>query len=206
MNNRAYYAAFARTREELLLLQRVCYLLCTSLIVTAFTASLSRDFSPGLGLPLFLGMLVCIFALSAAARVPVLNLVLFYTFSVLEGLMAGPMLAMIARYVPNGSQMISLAFCLTAATVGGVGTYVWTTARDYSHWGRMLSIGLWVAIGIGLLAWFVPGMHSARSSCSTRSGSSSCSPAFCSTTSQRSGCTMAWTTTSSRASGFTWTS
>ena len=161
MNNRAYYAAFARTREELLLLQRVCYLLCTSLIVTAITASLSRDFSPGLGLPLFLGMLVCIFALSAAARVPVLNLVLFYTFSVLEGLVAGPALAMIARYVPNGSQMISLAFCLTAATVGGVGTYVWATARDYSHWGRMLSIGLWVAIGVGLLAWFVPGMQSA---------------------------------------------
>jgi FtsH-binding integral membrane protein len=93
--------------------------------------------------------------------VPVLNLVLFYTFSVLEGLMAGPVLASIARYVPNGSQMISLAFCLTAATVGGVGTYVWATARDYSHWGRMLSIGLWVAIGVGLLAWFVPGMQSA---------------------------------------------
>lgn len=161
MNNRAYYAAFARTREELLLLQRVCYLLCTSLAVTALMASLSRDLSPGLALPLFIGMLVCIFALNAAARVPVLNLVLYYGFSAMQGLIAGPVLAMITRYVPNGSQMITLAFCLTAATVGGVGTYVWSTARDFSHWGRALFIGLWVAIGVGLLAWLVPGMASA---------------------------------------------
>jgi modulator of FtsH protease len=161
MNDRSYYSAFARTREEVLLLQRVCYLLCTSLAVTAVTAYASRNLSPGLALPLFVGMLVCIFALQAAARVPVLNLVLFYGFSALEGLIAGPVLAMIVRYVPNGSQMISLAFCLTAATVGGVGTYVWTTARDFGHWGRALCIGLWVAIGLGLLAWFVPGMQGA---------------------------------------------
>jgi FtsH-binding integral membrane protein len=161
MNDRTYYSAFARTREEVLLLQRVCYLLCTSLIVTALTAHASRNVSPGLALPIFLGMLVCIFALHAAARVPVLNLVLFYTFSALEGLLAGPALAAITRFVPNGSQMISLAFCLSAATVGGVGMYVWSTARDFSHWGRALSIGLWVAIGIGLLAWFVPGMRGA---------------------------------------------
>jgi FtsH-binding integral membrane protein len=161
MNDRTYYTAFARPREELLLLQRVCYLLCTSLIVTAATAYMSRDLQPGLALPLFIGMIVCIFALRAAARVPVLNLVLFYGFSMLEGLLAGPVLSMIVRYVPNGGQMISLSFCLTAATVGGVGTYVWTTARDFGHWGKALCIGLWVAIGVGLLSWFVPGLRGA---------------------------------------------
>jgi FtsH-binding integral membrane protein len=161
VNNRAYYSAFARTREELLLLQRVCYLLCTSLVVTALTASASRELNPGTAFPLFIGMLVCLFGLRAAARVPGLNLALFYGFSALEGLIAGPALAAVARYVPNGSQMISLAFCLTAAIVGGVGTYVWSTARDYSHWGRSLFIGLWVVIGVSLLAWFVPGLWSA---------------------------------------------
>ena len=52
MDNRAYYSAFARPREELFLLQRVCYLLCTSLALTAGTAYLSRDVSPALGLDL----------------------------------------------------------------------------------------------------------------------------------------------------------
>lgn len=161
MNNRTYYSAFARPREELLLLQRVCYLLGTSLVVTALAASAARDWSPGLGMPLFIGMLVCIFALRAAARVPILNMALLYAFSAMEGFMAGPLLAQIARYVPNGSQTITLAFSLTAIVVGGVGTYVWSTARDYSHWGRTLFIGLWVAIGAGILAWLVPGLLSA---------------------------------------------
>jgi modulator of FtsH protease len=161
MNNRAYYQAFARPREELLLLQRVCYLLFTSLITTAVTAYASRNLSPGLGLPLFIGMLVCIFALSAAARVPILNLVLFYTVSVLEGLMMGPILSHVVRFIPNGAGMVSLAFSLTAVTVGGVGTYVWTTAKDYSHLGRGLFIALWVILGLSLLAIFVPGMQSA---------------------------------------------
>jgi len=161
MENRTYYSAFARPREELFLLQRVCYLLCTSLALTAGTAYLSRDVSPGLMLPLFIGMLVCLFALRAAARVPVLNLVLFYGFSMLEGLMAGPVLAQVVRYVPNGSQMISLSFCLTASLVGGVGTYVWTTARDFSHLRRVLFTGLWVIIGLSLLSWFVPGLMGA---------------------------------------------
>jgi FtsH-binding integral membrane protein len=160
MNDRTYYKAFERPREELMLLQRVCYLLFTSLAVTALTAYVSRDVSPGLALPLFIGMLVCIFALRAAARVPVLNLVLFYLFSALEGLMAGPVLAAVTRYVPNGAGMISLSFCLTAATVGGVGTYVWCTARDYSYLGRTLFIALWVVIGVNLVMWFVPGLRS----------------------------------------------
>lgn len=161
MNHRAYYSAFARPRTELLLLQRVCYLLCTGLIATAVTASASRDLNPGLALPLLLGMLVCVFALRAAARVPILNLVLFYAVCVLEGMATGPWLAMITRYVPNGSQMITLAFSLTAIVVSGVGTYVWSSARDYSHWGRTLIIGLWVAIGGSVIAWFVPALRTA---------------------------------------------
>jgi FtsH-binding integral membrane protein len=161
MHDRAYYSAFARTRGEALLLQRVCYLLCTSLIVTALMAYAGRNINPGLALPLFIGTIVCIFALRLSRQVPVLNLALFYAFSALEGLFFAPALAMIVKYVPNGSHMISLAFCLTAATVGGVGTYVWTTARDFGHWGRRLYIGLWVLIGVGLLAWFVPGMQGA---------------------------------------------
>jgi FtsH-binding integral membrane protein len=161
MNNRAYYAAFERPREELMLLQRVCYLLCTSLVVTGLTAYVSRDLSPGLALPLFIGALACIFALNVAARVPVLNLVLFYTFSVLEGLMMGPILSYVVRYVPNGSGMISLAFTLTAVTVGGVGTWIWCTTRDYGNLGRTLFIAIWVAIGLNVLMWFVPGMRTA---------------------------------------------
>jgi FtsH-binding integral membrane protein len=161
MNNRAYYKAFERPREELLLLQRVCYLLCTSLITTAVTAYASRNISPALGLPLFAGAFICIFALYAAARVPVLNLVLFYIVSVLEGLMMGPVLSYVVRYVPNGAGMISLAFSLTAVMVGGIGTYVWTTAKDYSHLGKTLFIAFWVVFGISLLALFVPGLRAA---------------------------------------------
>jgi modulator of FtsH protease len=161
MDNRAYYAAFARTREELLLLQRVCYLLFTSLVTTAVAAYVSREMSPGLALPFFLGALVCIFALNWTAKVPVLNLVLFYGVSVCEGLMAGPVLSYVVRYVPNGAQMISFAFGLTAVTVGGVGTYVWCTAKDYGHLGRSLFIILWVAIGANVLMWFLPGLRTA---------------------------------------------
>jgi FtsH-binding integral membrane protein len=161
MDNRGYYTAFERTREESLLLQRVCYLLCTSLVTTAVTAYAARNLFPGLALPFFIAALVCIFALNYAARVPVLNLVLFYAVSVLEGLMAGPILAHVVRYVPSGAHLISLSFGLTAVLVGGIGTYVWCTAKEYGHLGRMLFIGLWVAIGLNVLMWFIPGMRTA---------------------------------------------
>jgi FtsH-binding integral membrane protein len=128
-----------------------------SLATTAVTAYASRNLEPGLALPFFIGALVCIFALNWTAKVPMLNLALFYGVSVFEGLMAGPVLSYVVRYVPNGAQLISLAFGLTAVTVGGIGTYVWSTGKEYGFLGRTLFIVLWVAIGLNVLMWFVPG-------------------------------------------------
>ncbi len=139
------------------LLQRVSYLLCTALLVTAGAAywAASAHLSPALFLPLMLGTFGCVIGLSFARNNPSLSLVLLYGLSVMEGLLMGPLLGMIARGYPYGAAVIGEAAVLSAVIVAGLGTYVWVSGKDFGAIGKYLIFALIGLIVVGLIGYFV---------------------------------------------------
>ncbi len=139
-----------------ILLQRVCYMLATGLMVSAMGAWVFRNLI-GLQMPMFIGALVLIFVMSAVARKPGINVLVFYLFCLVEGGAIGPLLQM---YVRNfGSGIVVEAFLLTAITVAGVGSYAYTSAKDFGFLGRGLVWALWGLIIFGLVSFFVMKMQ-----------------------------------------------
>ena len=153
--NAPYYTA--SRAQEAALIQRVSYLLCTTLLVTAAAAWYADHI--GLGpqwfLPLMIGTFVIVFALSFARTSPGLGLALLYGLSVMEGLLMGPLLGMIARGYQYGATIIGEAAGLSALLVAGLGTYVWISNRDFGGLGRMLFWGLIGLLVVGLISFFV---------------------------------------------------
>ncbi len=146
------------------LIQRVSYLLCTALLVTAGTAwwAGNSNLSPALFLPLALGTIVCVFALSFTRNNPGLSLVLLYGLSVMEGLLMGPLLASIARGYPYGAAVIGEAALLSAVIVAGLGSYVWISGKDFGGIGKFLIFALIGLLVVGLVRFFVafsPGVN-----------------------------------------------
>jgi FtsH-binding integral membrane protein len=158
------YAAGQTVAASNTLIQRVSYLLCTALFVTAGAAwwADASKLSPVLFLPLMLATFACVFGISFARNNPSLSLTLLYVLSVLEGLLMGPLLGTIARGFPYGAAVIGEAALLSAVIVGGLGTYVWISGKDFGGIGKML---FWALIGllvVGLLRLFVsfsPGLN-----------------------------------------------
>ena len=150
------YAAGQSAGAANALIQRVSYLLCTALLVTAGAAWwASAHLSPGLFLPLMLGTFACVFGLSFARNNPSLSLVLLYGLSVLEGLLMGPLLGMIAHNYAYGAAVIGEAALLSAVIVAGLGTYVWVSGKDFGGIGKFLIFALLALIVVGLVRFFV---------------------------------------------------
>ena len=152
------YAASQPVAAANALIQRVSYLLCTALLVTAGAAywAASVQLSPALFLPLILGTFGCVIGLSFARNNPTLSLVLLYGLSVLEGLLMGPMLGAIARGYPYGAAVIGEAALLSSVIVAGLGTYVWVSGKDFGGLGKFLILALFGLIIVGLIRFFVP--------------------------------------------------
>ncbi|MGO8673582.1 MAG: Bax inhibitor-1 family protein, partial [Capsulimonadaceae bacterium] len=156
MNNYPYYSAPVSVARESTLIQRVCYLLCTTLLVTAVAAWWSAaNLSPALAMPLGIGTIVCVFAMRFTRAQPGVSLFLLYLLSVLEGLMIGPILGLIISGYALGGTIVAESAVITMVIVGGVGTYAWMSSKDYGYLGRGL---FWALIGllvIGLIGMFV---------------------------------------------------
>lgn len=157
-----YYATGQAAQTSLI--QRVSYLLATTLLVTAAAAWYANSIAlgPQWFLPLMIGTLVCVFALSFARANAGLGLALLYALSVMEGLLMGPLLGAIARGYPLGATIIAEAAGLSALLVAGLGTYVWISNKDFGGIGRFLFWGLIALIAVGLISLFVhmsPGIH-----------------------------------------------
>ena len=155
--NNPYYSAGQTQAGANTLIQRVSYLLCTTLVVTAVAAwwAAAANLSPALTWPLFFGTLGCVIGLSFTRKNPALSLMLLYGLSVMEGLLMGPLLGMIARGYPYGAAVIGEAALLSAVIVAGLGTYVWISGKDFGGIGRFL---IWALVGlivVGLLGAFV---------------------------------------------------
>lgn len=146
------------------LIQRVSYLLCTTLLVTAAAAwwAGNAQLSPALFLPLAIGTIVCVFALSFTRNNPAVSLALLYGLSVLEGLLMGPLLMSIARGYPLGAAVIGEAALLSAVIVAGLGSYVWISGKDFGGIGKFLLFALIGLLVVGLIRFFVafsPGVN-----------------------------------------------
>ena len=159
-----YYTGTQSQAAQTSLIQRVSYLLATTLLVTAAAAWYAN--SIGLGpqwfLPLVIGTFVIVFAIRFTLANPALSLGLLYALSVMEGLLMGPLLGAIARGYPLGATIIAEAAGLSALLVVGLGTYVWISGRDFGGLGKMLFwalLGLIVIGVIGMFAHFSPGFH-----------------------------------------------
>jgi len=156
MNNNPYYASSSSVVGEATLIQRVCYLLCTSLLVTAAAAWWAgNNLSPALWLPLAIGTFVCVIALRFARGNQSLGLFLLYLLSVLEGLMMGPVLASLVKGFTMGGQIVAESAAISAIIVAGVGTYAWMSSKDFGYLGKTLFWALIGLIVVGLIGMFV---------------------------------------------------
>ena len=162
--NNPYYAGGQSVASANSLISRVSYLLCTALLVTAASAwwAAQANLSPALFLPLMIGTLVCVVGLSFTRTKPGLSLALLYALSVMEGLLMGPLLNVIARGYSNGAGVIGEAATLSAVIVAGLGAYVWISGKDFGGIGKALFWALLGLIVVGVLRFFVtfaPGVN-----------------------------------------------
>ncbi|HEX5322432.1 MAG TPA: Bax inhibitor-1/YccA family protein [Capsulimonadaceae bacterium] len=153
-NFQSYYTADQSQSRAAALMQRVAYLLCTALLVTAGGAYMDR----GLPLPTSwvfgVGALVCVFILAFTRSVPGLNLILLYVLSLLEGLFLGPLLNYIIHGFALGPQIVGEAFGITALIMAGIGSYVWITNKDFGYLGKFLFWGLLGVLVVGIVGIF----------------------------------------------------
>jgi len=163
MNNYPYYSSSPMVSApsasaQMVLVQRVAFLLASALILTAGAAAWAAQaqLSPALFMPLAIGTIVCAFAIGAASRSnPALGMVLLYVLSALEGLLIGPMLGAIARGFAQGSMIIGEAASLSAILVAGLGSYAWISNKDFGSLGKALFWALLGLIVVGLIGMFV---------------------------------------------------
>ncbi|HEY3332627.1 MAG TPA: Bax inhibitor-1 family protein [Capsulimonadaceae bacterium] len=148
--------------QSAMLLSRVAYLLSTVLLATAGAAYLGRDLPAGTGIIFGIGALICVFVLGMARKATGLNLILLYALGVLEGLSLGPLLTAYANIA--GGEIISQAFALTAATVGGIGAYIWISNKDFGFLGKFLFWALLALLVVGFIGIFLPGMFAVAGS------------------------------------------
>ena len=154
------YGAYAPTAlQQYTLIQRVCFLLATGLLVSAAGAFAAREFplSSGLVWGTFIVAIGLLYVMKAVARKPGVNVLVFYLFSLVEGVFLGPLLSLYARAF--GSNLIWEALLLTAITVAGVGGYAYTSGKDFGFLGRGLMFALLGLILFGIASWFVMGLN-----------------------------------------------
>jgi modulator of FtsH protease len=136
------------------LMQRVSYMLCSALLVTAGCAYLSQGMSYGLALPCMIGAFVCVFAINAARRNTALSGFLLYVLSALEGIAIGPMIGYICHGYPYGGIIVSEATALTGIIVAGIGSYVWISNKDFGYLGKTLFYALIGIIVVSVISLF----------------------------------------------------
>ena len=114
---------------------------------------------------------VGVFAVQGLQRVPVVNLLALLGYAAFTG--AYFSLVALASYFVTGGELVTRegqlvltggswslagqAFGLTLAAFGGLSMYAFVTRKDFSHWGAALTILLFVAIGVALIAFFMGG-------------------------------------------------
>ncbi|HWN98211.1 MAG TPA: Bax inhibitor-1 family protein [Blastocatellia bacterium] len=88
----------------------------------------------------------------AVRHVPGVNLAALFGFTTLTGVIISPVLYVIGRSNPGS---ILQAGVMTVVIFGGLTAYVFISGRDFSFLRGMVTVGLLVVIGAGLINMFV---------------------------------------------------
>jgi modulator of FtsH protease len=149
-----------RTRESLLsthtVLRNTYLLLSLTLLFSAATAgyAVMTNVGHGASLAAVIVGFVLLFATSAM-RNSGWGIVLVFAFTGCMGYSMGPLLNHFITGYSNGGQLIMTALGGTGLTFLATSTYLLTTKKDLSGWGKFLMIGLIVCIVGGLANIFL---------------------------------------------------
>jgi FtsH-binding integral membrane protein len=100
----------------------------------------------------FLLLIGGVMGAQAVRHVPGVNLVALFGFTTLTGVMISPVLYVVGQ---NNPGSILQAGILTVVIFGGLTAYVFISGRDFSFLRGMVTVGLLVVIGAGLINIFV---------------------------------------------------
>jgi modulator of FtsH protease len=136
-------------------LRNTYLLLSGTLAFSAFTAYLALVFNmPPMGLLLTLGGYFGLLFATMKTRESAWGLLFVFLLTGFMGLTLGPILNLYLTKLPNGGQVVMLAFGTTAATFLGLSAYAVTSRRNFSFMGGFLAIGAIGAFVLGLVAYF----------------------------------------------------
>ncbi len=109
-------------------------------------------FAVGHPIIMFIAMIGGVIGAQAVRHVPGVNLAALFGFTTLTGVIISPVLYVIGRTNPGS---ILQAGVMTVAIFGGLTAYVFVSRRDFSFLRGMVTVGLVVVIGAGLINIFV---------------------------------------------------
>jgi modulator of FtsH protease len=149
----ADYSADATALERPAVLGKVLGLLGFASLFTAGGAVIGQALGPGAFIVSIVGSLATLFGLFVARERSPLNLGLLYAFATFEGMAIGLILE---SYVARGLTGVVLnAAAATAAVTLAAGAYGYTTKRDLTGMGGMLTVGLIGVIVASVVGIFV---------------------------------------------------
>ncbi|MGW8368166.1 MAG: Bax inhibitor-1/YccA family protein [Gammaproteobacteria bacterium] len=136
-------------------LRNTYMLLAATLLFSALTAGASMAMNlphPGLIVTL-LGYFGLLF-LTSKFRNSAMGLVFIFALTGFMGLTLGPIISAYLKFLPNGGEVVTMAFGITGATFIGLSAYAIKSGRDFSFMGGFLTIGILGAFLLGLIAIF----------------------------------------------------
>jgi modulator of FtsH protease len=116
-----------------------------TLVFSAFTGAIAIMTGAGpIGIMGFVFIIAALFGVQFTKN-SWLGLPMTFLFTGMMGYFTGPLVAMYAG-LPNGAEIVTLAFGTTAIAFFGLSGYVLTTKKDFSFMGGFLFVGLLVAV------------------------------------------------------------
>ena len=159
---RSETAVFATNK----LIRNTYILLSLTLLFTVMTAGASMAL--GLSHPGLLMTLIGYFGLlwlTTKFRNQLLGLVFIFALTGFMGITLGPIVGYYLTAVPNGHQVVMMAFGGTGAIFLGLSGYALTTRKNFSFMGGFLFTGILVAFlaGLGAVLFSIPALSLAVS-------------------------------------------
>jgi modulator of FtsH protease len=137
------------------LIRNTYMLLSMTLAMSSVTAAIAMIanipmMNPILTLVVYIGLLFA----TAKLQNSVWGLVTIFALTGFMGLTLGSIIDMYLAIFRNGAEIVMLAFGGTAMIFLGLSGYALTSRKDFSFMGAGLTIGILVAFGAGLVAYF----------------------------------------------------
>ncbi|MDH2909128.1 MAG: Bax inhibitor-1 family protein [Candidatus Eremiobacteraeota bacterium] len=145
---------YGATASSSALLSQVLGITGLGLCITALAAYLFRDMAPGfLSIGALIGGFVLLFAIGRMSANEPVALLLFYTFTFLEGIGIAPTIAYYAHV--DGPSIVVNAALTTGLGMLGLGAVVYATTFDFRRLYGVLMMALMAIILISIVSLFI---------------------------------------------------